>query len=143
MSANDLSACEIARTLNAESYKLKNDNNEKGNDFYAINAAALCAGSWKHLCTWQTCHDNNYDRAFSMCKLDLLLVRNGNGNRRKRIAMKTKNFDLLAEISNILQPIKYTEKVCIGCGARIPEYLDKFELCAECQLKEIYSTKQK
>ena len=98
MSANDLSACEIARTLNAESYKLKNDNNEKGNDFYAINAAALCAGSWKHLCTWQTCHDNNYDRAFSMCKLDLLLVRNGNGNRRKRIAMKTKNFDLLAEI---------------------------------------------
>ena len=48
--------------------------------------------------------------------------------------MKSKPFDLLKELGNILQPIKYTNKLCLGCGARIPEYLDDYEYCTECQL---------
>ena len=50
-------------------------------------------------------------------------------------------FDLFKELSTILQPIRYTDKVCLKCGARIPEYLERFELCSECQLRHELKTK--
>ena len=109
-------------TLNAENLTLKNDNNEKGNNFSTINAAAFYACSWKYLCTWQTCHDNNYDRAFSLCKLDLLLVRNSNRNRRKRIAMS--KYEEINETGY---------STCAKCGKRCcADDLSEDWLCEEC-----------